>query len=67
MSRHANRSRRAEFDRRLRVNLRGMFLGMRYVLPDMVRRVNCVMPGVIETPLLLEGNELVYHRSVGGR
>src|SRR5690606_14261383 len=27
-----------EFDKVLRVNLRGMFLGLRYVLPDMVRR-----------------------------
>jgi NAD(P)-dependent dehydrogenase (short-subunit alcohol dehydrogenase family) len=27
-----------EFDRVLHVNLRGMFLGLRYVLPDMVRR-----------------------------
>ena len=28
----------AEFDRLVRVNLRGVFLGLRYVLPDMVRR-----------------------------
>ena len=89
-----------EFDKVLRVNLRGMFLGLRYVLPHMVAagkgavvntasigserglagacaynaakhgavgltrtaasevaqkgaRVNCVMPGVIETPLLV--------------
>jgi NAD(P)-dependent dehydrogenase (short-subunit alcohol dehydrogenase family) len=97
----------AEFDRLVRVNLRGVFLGLRYVLPDMVRRgagavvnmasigserglagacaynatkhavvgltrtaasevaqkgvrVNCVMPGVIETPLLLEVIEQLF-------
>jgi len=97
----------AEFDRLMRVNLRGVFLGLRHVLPDMVRRgsgavvnmasigserglagacaynatkhgvvgitrtaasevaqkgvrVNCVMPGVIETPLLLEVIEQLF-------
>lgn len=100
-----------EFDRLVRVNLRGVFLGMRYVLPDMVRRgsgsvvntasigserglagacaynatkhavvgltrtaasevaqkgvrVNCVMPGVIETPLLLEVIEQLFPGNV---
>jgi NAD(P)-dependent dehydrogenase (short-subunit alcohol dehydrogenase family) len=97
----------AEFDRLTRVNMRGVFLGLRYVLPDMVRRgsgsvvnmasigserglagacaynatkhavvgltrtaasevaqkgvrVNCVMPGVIETPLLVEVIEQLF-------
>jgi NAD(P)-dependent dehydrogenase (short-subunit alcohol dehydrogenase family) len=97
----------AEFDRLMRVNLRGVFLGLRFVLPEMVRRgsgavvntasigserglagacaynatkhavvgltrtaasevaqkgvrVNCVMPGVIETPLLVEVIEQMF-------
>ena len=97
----------AEFDRLTRVNQRGIFLGLRYVLPHMVRqgsgavvntasigserglaggcaynatkhavvgltrtaasevaqkgvRVNCVMPGVIETPLLVEVIEQMF-------
>ncbi|HEY4214436.1 MAG TPA: SDR family oxidoreductase [Steroidobacteraceae bacterium] len=97
----------AEFDRLTRVNMRGVFLGLRYVLPDMVRRgsgavvnmasigserglagacaynatkhavvgltrtaasevgqkgvrVNCIMPGVIETPLLLDVIEQLF-------
>jgi len=101
----------AEFDRLVRVNLRGVFLGLRYVLPDMVKRgsgsvvnmasigserglagacaynatkhavvgltrtaasevaqkgvrVNCVMPGVIETPLLIEVIEQLYPGNV---
>jgi NAD(P)-dependent dehydrogenase (short-subunit alcohol dehydrogenase family) len=101
----------AEFDRLMRVNLRGVFLGLRHVLPDMVRRgsgavvntasigserglagacaynatkhavvgltrtaasevgpkgvrVNCVMPGVIETPLLVEVLEQMFPGNV---
>jgi NAD(P)-dependent dehydrogenase (short-subunit alcohol dehydrogenase family) len=97
----------AEFDRLMRVNLRGVFLGLRHVLPHMVKRgsgavvntasigserglagacaynatkhavvgltrtaasevaqkgvrVNCVMPGVIETPLLVEVLEQMF-------
>ncbi len=97
----------AEFDRLTRVNMRGVFLGLRYVLPDMVKRgagsvvnmasigserglagacaynatkhavvgltrtaasevgqkgirVNCIMPGVIETPLLLDVIEQLF-------
>lgn len=100
-----------EFDRVLHVNLRGMFLGLRHVLPDMVRRgkgavvntasigserglrgacaynaakhgavgltrtaasevaqkgvrVNCVMPGVIETPLLVGMLEQMFDGDV---
>lgn len=101
----------AEFDRLMRVNLRGVFLGLRHVLPDMVRRgsgsvvnmasigserglagacaynatkhgvvgltrtaasevaqkgirVNCVMPGVIETPLLIDVIEQLFPGNV---
>jgi NAD(P)-dependent dehydrogenase (short-subunit alcohol dehydrogenase family) len=100
-----------EFDKIIRVNLRSMFLGLRYVLPHMVAagtgavvntasigserglagacaynaakhgavgltrtaasevaqkgvRVNCVMPGVIETPLLVGMLEQMFDGNV---
>jgi len=103
----------AMFDKILHVNLRGMFLGLRFVLPDMVKRgygavvntasigserglagacaynaakhgavgltrtaasevaqkgvrVNCVMPGVIETPLLVGMLEQMFDDVAAG-
>lgn len=103
----------AEFDRVLHVNLRSMFLGLRFVLPHMVAagkgavvntasigserglagacaynaakhgavgltrtaasevapkgvRVNCVMPGVIETPLLVGMLEQMFDDVAAG-
>ena len=102
-----------EFDKVMRVNLRGMFLGLRYVLPHMVAagkgavvntasigserglagacaynaakhgavgltrtaasevaqkgvRVNCVMPGVIESPLLVGMLEQMFDDVAAG-
>jgi NAD(P)-dependent dehydrogenase (short-subunit alcohol dehydrogenase family) len=104
----------AEFDRIIAINLRSMFLGLRYVLPVMVKqgagsvvntasiaserglagacaynaskhgvvgltrtaasevgqkgiRVNCVMPGVIETPLLVGMLEQMFDSVEAGK